>query len=125
MPTPDDLHARAPVDRVAARVLRGNGVHFDPQKKVLTADSDLPLAVRAARCNETRNPTYMDLTGVSFGRFRVIGLSREVREKWVVRCTCGRYSMRSAKAVKNPRNSSDCCEHCRHLQFLQREDQRR
>lgn len=110
----DDIHARAPVDRVAVRV-SGPGEHFEPRKCVLTNDSDLPLAARPAPANAR------DLTGLRFGRFVVIGFSSDHRGHWVVRCDCGRYSTRRARAIKNRANSDDRCEHCRHLAFLQRD----
>ena len=125
MPTPDDLHARAPVDRVAARVVYGKGTHFNPDKTVQTGDSALPIDVRPLTSLDRRNPNFTDLTGFSFGRFRVLGLADETHGRWVVRCSCGRYSLRTAKAIKNQANANDACEHCRHLMYLQRSYERR
>lgn len=120
----DDIHARVPVDRVAARVT-GPGERYTPDKKVLTRDSDLPIATREATTAERGTATFADLTGRRFGRFIVIGLARDFRRQWVVRCSCGRYSTRTARAVKNPENKEDKCEFCRHLAFLKREDRYR
>ena len=103
-----------PVDRVAARVTRG-GVHYEPNKKILTADSDLPILT-------TRNPKDVpDLTGTKFGHFTVLGWFLD-GNGWVVKCVCGIYSIRKTRAVLNPRNNLDRCERCRHLLFLRREN---
>lgn len=118
----DDLHARAPVDRVAVRVVLLAGEHFDPNKKVLTNDSETPLATRFPTKGEALNPEFADLTGRRFGRFVVVGIARDFCPQWVVRCACGRYSTRKAKAIRNPENTQDRCEHCRHLAFLKREE---
>ncbi|HEX7718421.1 MAG TPA: hypothetical protein VF389_01325 [Woeseiaceae bacterium] len=111
-----DIHARTPVDRVAARVVCARGEYFTPNKQVLTNDSEMPLATRPVPANTE------DLTGRRFGRFVVLGLSRDLTGRWVVRCSCGRCSMRRSRAVTNPENGQDRCEHCRHLAFLKREE---
>lgn len=61
-----------------------------------------------------------DLTGRKFGRFTVVGFSRDYAKKWVVRCACGDFETRSSKAVKNPANAEDCCTICRKLILTRR-----
>lgn len=117
----DDLHARVPVDRVAVWVT-GPGEHFDPRKRVLTNDSDTPIAMRKACKAERNSLSFQDLTGWKVGRFTVLGIARDFPRHWVVRCACGRYSTRLAKSIKNTENAQDRCEHCRHLAFLKREE---
>lgn len=117
----DDIHSRKPVDRLAAQVVQP-GVHFTPEKKVLSNDSDTPIAVRPIPKAARSAKNFDDLTGRKFGRFTVIGLARDFKKQWVVRCDCGRYSTRHSKAVKNPANEQDRCEHCRHLAYLKREE---
>ncbi len=109
----DDIHARKAVDSTAARVL-AKGEHFTPNKKVLTAESDVPWKLRALP------PNMEDLRGVSFGKLTVLGVAAEYKGRWAVRCACGTYVLRTTKAVKNPANKDDCCEHCRHLLYLKR-----
>ena len=112
---------RSPVDRVAARVMR-NGVHWTPNKNVQTADQRVP--------HELRNPLsiapeHRRLIGHKFGRMTVLGMSFERAKDhalWSVRCGCGIYTLRSAKAIRNPNNNWDCCEACRHLLYLKRKD---
>ncbi|MDC9598817.1 hypothetical protein [Xenorhabdus anantnagensis] len=64
--------------------------------------------------------------GYEYGFFTVLGvrpLSQRSDGKsnaiYVVRCWCGKYSVRTLKAIKNPNNVNDMCEHCLHL-FSQR-----
>ena len=118
----DDIHARRPVDRVAVRVVMFSGEHFEPNKKVLTRDSETPHALTVVTKAMRGNPSFDDLTGARFGRFTVLGLEKEFKGSWAVRCDCGRYSTRKKKAITNTENVQDRCEHCRHLAFLQRDD---
>jgi len=118
---PDDFHARRPVDRVAAQVT-ARGFHYEPAKHVQTRDSDTPLAIREIQSVERNASGFINLAGMTFGRFVVLGISADYARHWVVRCSCGRYSTRTAKAIKNPENTQDRCEHCRHLAFLKREE---
>jgi hypothetical protein len=116
----DDIHARAPVDRLAAKVTRP-GFRFDPQKRIQTDDSPNPLPTRLITPAMLASPNFQDLTGVRFGRFRVIGMAKHKKKHWVVRCACGIYSTRCSKAIKNPANHVDRCEHCRHWRRTGRE----
>jgi len=102
-----------PINVTAAKVLF-KGEDFTPDKKILTAHSYSPFPTRLVPKNS------VDLTGESVGRLTVIGLA-EKRGMWVVRCDCGRYTMRRAKAIRNQNNTYDRCDACRHLLFLKRE----
>ena len=117
----DDMHARVPVDRVAVRVVMLPGEHFNPNKKVLTNDSEMPLRIRNVSKTMKERNDFTDFTGRRFGRFIVLGMSKDFKG-WVVRCDCGRYSTRRSAAIKNEHNKQDRCEHCRHLAYLQRYD---
>lgn len=116
----DDIHARVPVNRVAVWVT-GPGEHFNPRKRVQTNDSEAPIETRPFTSVERNAEGFIDLTGRRVGRLTVLGIAREFTRQWVVRCDCGRYTTRTAKAIKNPGNTQDRCEHCRHLAFLKRE----
>lgn len=117
-----DIHARTAINKTAALVV-GTGIHYDPKKKVQTNDSDLPIATRPLTKAEIGQACFVDLTGARAGRFTVIGVARDFSARWVVRCDCGTYSTRKAKAIKNAENTQDRCEHCRHLAFLKRNEQ--
>ncbi len=118
----DDIHARVPVDMVAVRVVMFPGEHFEPKKRVTTNDSELPLFVGTITKSMRKNKDFTDLSGVKFGRFVVIGIARDYPGRWVVRCNCGKYTTRRKKAITNPENTQDRCEHCRHLAFLKRNE---
>lgn len=78
--------------------------------------------------NPGRNPTTLwwevcppltgvtrknDLTGVEYGELTVQGLWANGKGRWVVQCHCGRYEVRTAKAIKNPKNNKDSCDECK------------
>ena len=117
-----DLHARKPVNKTAA-IVTSRGVHYEPNKIVLTNDSDLPIVTRPITKEEVKQKCFVNLTGFRVGRLSVIGPARDFNGKWVVRCDCGKYSTRRAKSIKNPENVQDRCEHCRNLAFLKRNEQ--
>ena len=108
------LAIAVPADRTAAQVT-GKGFEYEPDVKVLTADQDMPIPTKPLP--RTLN---QDLTGMRIGRFTVIGLARDIKARWVVRCDCGIYSLRLAKSIKNKDNIQDRCGLCRHLTYLKR-----
>lgn len=44
-----------------------------------------------------------------------VGFAREIEARWIMRCDCGDFEPRKAKAIKNPANSNDRCAKCRQL----------
>jgi len=106
------IYTSRPINKVAARVV-GRGESYDCPKKIQNIESDVPIPIRATLSGE-------DLTGRRQGRLTAIGLARDHKGLWVMRCDCGRYCLRRAKAVKNVENWGDRCEHCRHLAYLQK-----
>lgn len=113
---------RLPIDRVAARVV-GKGVHWTPNKKVQTADSETPLPIVDERTlNPQARRISQQVIGKRCGRLTTLGLSAEKRGRWVVRCQCGMFTLRTFKALNNPKNNTDCCEQCRHLLHLKRSE---
>lgn len=54
-----------------------------------------------------------DLTGRRQGRMVVVGMYRDRKGRWVVRCDCGSFEIRTAKAICNAGNNSDKCVKCR------------
>ncbi len=116
----DKLQASRPVNSTAARVI-GAGVTYNPQKMITQRHWTSPppcLPMPTAY-------TFENLTGMSFGRFKVIGYLGKTSAKkpsaWLCRCSCGDYEARSSRAIKNPENRGDRCGNCLHLSFLKRQ----
>lgn len=101
------------VNKTTALAVSG-GHHFKSIKKITTADQDFPIPTRKMSRDERLNGR-LDLTGIRFGRFTVIGISKNTPKVWVVRCSCGIYTERRMKAILNEKNGADCCEYCREL----------
>ena len=106
-----DRTHRKPVDKTAAIVVR-RGERFDSNKKLggLHWKNQPPIRID--------DWVKVDLAGKRYGRLEVIGLHAEIKKRWVVRCACGDYEVRSAKAINNPENYGDRCYNCRHIAFL-------
>lgn len=76
-------------------------------------------------------PRVINLTGEVWGRLTVIGLLDKPRERcsgksnnkgsWVVRCSCGTYETRSAKAIRLKNNPDEGCTQCNYAWHLQRQ----
>ena len=128
-----DMDAVAPLlpgDRVAARV-SGRGEHFElnslaPGK----IHSAMPLATRAPTNVEKLLSNFVDLTGATIGRFKVLGIAVDITSTtgqcWVVRCVCGSYETRKAKYIKacvagnNLGDTEPMCDWCNKTQKLRR-----
>lgn len=106
-----------PIDAVAARVV-ARGEQFEYRADPSSLDSDLPLAVRPIPEATRASPSFKNYTGERFGRFTVLGLSADRKGRWVCRCVCGRYSMRSSSAIGNAAEDA-CCDQC-YLQAVSR-----
>jgi hypothetical protein len=123
----DKLLTSRPVNRAAARVL-GGGVHYEPDKMVVQRHWTAPPPIKPISAKNRMSPNFVDLYGVSFGRFKVIGYlgklsaSKKAKALWLVRCACGDYESRSANSIQNSENHGDRCEKCRHLAFLKRRE---
>jgi len=116
-----DISNRVAVNKTAALVV-GSGFHYEPNKKIQNNDSDMPLPIVKMTKEIKSQSSFVDFTGLRFGRFVVLGIARDYKSSWVVRCACGKYTTRRAKAIENPSNDHDRCEHCRHLAHLKRTD---
>lgn len=116
----DRIAASSPQNATAARVT-GRGEHYDPNVDFTTHwHADAPPRIRTLTELELR--TCGDIPGRKFGRMTVIGLTAEVKKNsnasWIVRCVCGDYEQRKAKAIRNPLNNNDMCQKCRHFELV-------
>jgi hypothetical protein len=116
----DRVLASTPVNKAAALVT-GKGEDFNSKKMITQVHSHVPLPTIPFRAVK-KNSESIDLTGMTFGRFTVIGYSGKTNRKglWVVRCVCGRYATRHSRSVKNPLNQHDSCEECRQTAYLRK-----
>lgn len=109
-----------PVDRTAARVVsRGESHEYRVCEGAV--NSDLPLETRVPTPAELRTSTFRNLSGATLGRLTVIGISATTNARWVCRCLCGSYVMRTAKAIKTAAPDS-CCHQCHLLVLAKRHE---
>lgn len=111
---------RDPVNRVAAAMLskgvKAPTVNFGSMTHWETCPALYPKEEISIVCRGSG----VDLTGRRQGRMVVVGLSRDIAARWVMRCDCGDYEPRTAKSIKNPNNSNDCCTVCRKIEEAKR-----
>ena len=107
-----EVAAGTPVDTLTRRVV-GGSERYEPAVTLTQADSDAPLPTMPFPRSGGEN-----LRGRRFGRMTVVGYSAEKRGRWVVRCSCGVFTLRTAKAIRNAANSADACQRCRHADNL-------
>ncbi len=101
-----------PIDRTAAMVTQ-KGEHFKLTPQAHVIESRNPIPIRSADKNAE------DFTGIIFGRFTVIGLSKDIKKRWVVKCVCGTYAVRRAKMIRKAREDDGCYE-CREMEYIKR-----
>jgi hypothetical protein len=115
------------IDRVARRVMR-SGIHYERERHESEKHWKEPRPTYKF-IPQLGNPQSVDLTGRKFGRFTVVGYlgskegasagaGKNRKGSWLVRCVCGSYEPRTARAIRSPENNSDCCLDCRKLEQL-------
>jgi len=113
MRTPFDGVSRDAVSRDAALATSGGAHYVNPVKLTAPHWENQPPVRKPA----LKGPNILDLTGIQFGRFTVIGMSVDAVKRWVCRCTCGDFEVRTARAIRNPQNFGDRCHKCRNVAF--------
>jgi hypothetical protein len=116
----DAILASAPLNTTAALVA-GRSSDTAPEHTTTELSWDGPPPLLAITSALTCQPGFVDLTGSSVGRLKVLGLL--AREKagsngavWVCRCSCGRYVGRKSKSLKM--SKSDRCNQCNYNAHL-------
>lgn len=107
----DRMATSRPVNRVAGKVV-SRGVHYEPRIKLNQHWQAPPSMMPVPKGTG-------DLTGITFGRLEVIGLSSEFSPLWVVRCRCGNYELRHKYVIQNLENNWDRCRKCKDLLRIQ------
>ena len=109
-----------PIDSTAARVVSQKGEKWAPS---IQEDSTHYRSENGAPKLRPVNRGDIDLTGLVVGRLTVLGLSAEVKSgnqraskgaRWAVKCSCGTYEHRTAKALKAAQADEKraLCTHC-------------
>jgi len=70
--------------------------------------SRFPLPTKSVPEQVKINPNFIDYTGFEVGSLKVLGMSRSVKKRWVVRCICGNYELRKSMALKFGGERSRC-----------------
>jgi hypothetical protein len=111
-----------PIDGNARTVIFGQrGDNVDPPEIRQRWGS----AIFTAPPNIKKIPNDLpDLTGSNFGKFTVFGLAAKSSHdgaRWVVKCQCGYYELRSTKSVRLAR-STDMCAWCIRTKIIKEKD---
>lgn len=113
-----------PVDSTAARVT-GRGEHWKSRKKASPSEIRNENVLRTMPFPAGAKPEH-NITGLKVGRLTVLGLAVEQPRQgsstgasWVVRCACGAYEHRKAKALKSPAYARRAmCSQCDNLEEI-------
>lgn len=109
-----------PVNKLAANVVAKSldkGTYFNPGNH-LCSSTPLPT-------NKYIGKKDNNLIGRRKGRFTVIGLSASFigssgkGHRWVVKCDCGRFEIRTEKTIKKGKSPDSCIE-CKKTETLYR-----
>jgi hypothetical protein len=107
-----------PIDRVAARVVRGKREHWTPGICQRQPYWDVQPPVRPVPWLMKRNPSFTDWTGYRYGRFTVVGMHAEAKSgegksvRWVARCSCGNYVLFRSNAFHRHKVDDANCPRC-------------
>lgn len=125
MSTFERLLTSKPVDRLAARQL-SRGIEWRPNfagNPHARKWSDKPTDWLIPIPKDGHRGSFEDMTGRTLGRFTVVGWlgkpNRKTKSVWLVRCTCGNYETRGARAIKGGW-PHDACEQCKYLEKVKR-----
>ena len=115
-----EINPNLPIDKKSKIVVSKSihhGCDYNPGSRMT---SMVPFPTR-----QFLGPQKHNLSGRKTGRFTVIGISSQFRkpsrdgERWVVKCSCGRYEIRRMKSIKNATNT-DACGECKNTAYLRR-----
>lgn len=123
----DAVLASVPLNGTAGAITSRSKDNWEPKRKAPESLQhwDAPPPMRAITKAERCNPQFVDVTGKRMGRLTVVGILHEPdakpdrKARWVVRCACGDYEVRTAKSIKKaaPENR---CFNCETLGIIQR-----
>lgn len=116
----DRVISSTPLNTDAAKARDGGGVHWNPEVNVSPGKvrSHAPPPMKPLPSNRT----CPNLIGLKVGKLTVIGLAAKNTSDgaaWVVRCVCGYYETRKAKALRRADYAPQAmCDECKYLSDL-------
>ena len=121
-------HGAKPVNKLAAIVVAG-GEHYEPKNKPLGLHFENMPELPELPDSHSLKVQLVAMIGKRQGRLVVIawwsqGDGRKTA-RWLCRCDCGEFTVRTGKAMKNPKNEGDRCYKCMDLVYLRRRNDRR
>ena len=113
----DAVAASTPLDATASAVRDGSGEIYEVRVPAHIAHFIAPPRPQMDRPDDVE-----DLTGIQRGRFTVIRYHSPAKDggKWLVRCACGDYELRRAKAIRRGDDQDMSCFCCVHTDTLRR-----
>lgn len=119
----DRIITSVPLNSTTGRVV-SKGEHYEPTIQLANHVHDKNFLAYKAPPEDAIGSGGVDgLVGYKFGTLTVMGLSIEHHTKgqpakWVVRCICGNFEIRRARAIRNPENVNDRCQECHHVRRI-------
>ncbi len=107
----DFIATDRPINKTTGIVLQ-KGEHFKEPEYTNLFKAPLPVK----KYNGEKN-----LTGKRFYRFTVIGFTGENgqgKSRWLLRCDCGNYTVRSRKSIKKIKKNNGKCSQCSYLDYI-------
>jgi hypothetical protein len=103
-----------PVDRTAKQVI-SKGFQYEPAKRFNQEIWDAPPTNVQPLRGRLRG-----FRGSRQNRMEVVGFIANPPKigKFLVRCDCGKYELRKISSWKKMRAFDDCCQRCRHIEYL-------
>jgi hypothetical protein len=112
----DTIAAAAPLDRQASVIRDGSGDLWEAKIGEHVPHWSAPPLPECAKPEAAE-----DLEGRPIGRMVVVryhGGGRVNGSRWLCRCACGDYELRSSKAIKRNANPEHGCAKCDKLTYL-------
>ena len=106
----------APVNKMASISIQAQSI--DNKFEIKNLDKKIGVMFWKERRPMIPPPKRYDLTGVKFGRMSVVGYLG--RGSWQCRCSCGNFTSRRAKAIRNKNNNVDACVECREVAYIKK-----
>ena len=122
-------HGAKPVNKLAAMVVSG-GEHYEPKAKTAVLHFENMPELPELPNTYSLKVQLAAMIGKRQGRLVVVawwgsGKSTGKKAAWLCRCDCGEFTVRTGKAMKNPKNEGDRCYKCMDLVYLRRRNDRR